>query len=358
MESLVGIAEIAELYGVKPAAVTNWRKRFADDFPQPVTVLKAGPIFRADDIDRWIRRRHNMDTKCIATINLKGGVAKTTTTVGLAQFLASEHGKKVLVIDLDPQTNATTMLIGEERWLELNNAGYTLAALFSDAINEEERFDLEHTLQKGVGTVTGMTTLDLLPSSLNLIDLQDRLITIPTGPFGTRNPVAILLRGIKDILKNYDYILIDCPPNLGYITLNGLRIADGYLIPTIPDVMSTYGIPQIVTRIHKFANEISTEKPNGIVPIGIVPTKVRPNTNLHRSTLASLRSQAGKVMEEGSDLVYPPIFDTIFSERTALAEAAEFSGTQSSLSQKWGKADLYETFTAFTKEFITVCGEL
>lgn len=118
-----------------------------------------------------------MDSKVIASINLKGGVAKTTTTVGLAQILAGSYGKKVLVIDLDPQTNATTILTGEDKWLELDNSGFTLATLFSDAINGTENFDLDNTLQKSVGNIKDMSTLDLLPSNLRLIDLQDKLIT-------------------------------------------------------------------------------------------------------------------------------------------------------------------------------------
>ncbi len=84
----------------------------------------------------------------VSFINLKGGVGKTTVCVGVAEMLASDwaHGRKVLVIDLDPQTNATTMLIGEKRWRKANDAGHTLATLFADALEEDpakRHFDLD-----------------------------------------------------------------------------------------------------------------------------------------------------------------------------------------------------------------------
>ena len=353
MGEFVGITEIAKMFDVTPAAVTNWRSRF-DDFPKPIAILKSGPVFKAEQIRKWNRRKNNMATKTIATINLKGGVAKTTTTIGLAQVLSGVFGKKVLVIDLDPQTNATTMLIGEDKWLELDKNGYTLATLFADAVKGEASFDLSKTLQKSVGDIKETRTLDLLPSSLQLIDLQDKLTLMPAGQFGTRNPVTILLRGIKEILDDYDYILIDCPPNLGYITLNGLRIADGYMIPTIPDVLSTYGIPQIVTRIDKFSAEISAENGSGVVPIGIVATKVRWQAPIHQRTLNRIRNDAGKTMSD-SNLLYPMVFDTYFAESAQMAEAAEFQDNERTLRQKWGYGGQYATFETFANEFIQAC---
>jgi len=353
MEEFIGIAEIAKMFDVSPTAVTNMRNRFKD-FPKPVAILKSGPVFKAEQIEKWSRRKNKIATKTIAAINLKGGVAKTTTTVGLAQVLSGVYNNKVLVIDLDPQTNATTMLIGEEKWLELDNNGYTLATLFSDAVKGKNSFNLLKTLQISVGDIKEARTLDLLPSSLQLIDLQDKLTLMHAGQFGTRNPVTILLRGIKDILKNYEYILIDCPPNLGYITLNGLRIADGYIIPTIPDVLSTYGIPQVVTRIGKFSNEISAETGDSVVPIGIVATKVRGQAPIHQRTLTQMRNNSGKEMGDSNSL-YPMVFDTYFLESAQMAEAAEFQNIERTLRQKWGYSGQYATFEAFADEFINVC---
>ena len=78
-------------------------------------------------------------THVFSTINLKGGVGKTTTTVALAEFLSAEMWKNVLVIDLDPQTNATVMMIGEEKWKNLNKNGHTIASLFNDALDPGNR---------------------------------------------------------------------------------------------------------------------------------------------------------------------------------------------------------------------------
>lgn len=299
--------------------------------------VQAGKFYDNDQVESWLRKRGKiMGAKVISFINLKGGVAKTTTTVGTATLLAGEYGKKVLVVDLDPQTNCTTMLIGEEKWKELDDENYTLATLFDDVINETKNFNLEATLQKNVSHIANVKNLDLIPSSLKMIDIQDRLTTIPQGKFFSNNPTEIIKKALKPIINVYDYVLIDCPPNMGLITLNGLRISDAYIIPTIPDVLSTYGIPQIISRVSEFAENTGEE----IECLGIVATKVRGQSTLHSRTLEALK--------RGKDAT---LFETIFYENNQMGEAAECVPV-TTLRQKWGYQGQFDRFDNFVKEIM------
>src|SRR5713226_6936328 len=168
-EDLVGLSEIADMAGVSRSAVANWRARFPN-FPKPVAELQSGPVFLSLQVRKWMRKRRVPMTNVVATINLKGGVGKSTTTVAVAEMLSAEFHKRVLVIDLDPQTNATTMLIGEDKWHELQAKEHTLARLFKDALApDDKKFDLAATLQHKVSDVSAARTIDLLPSSLDLI---------------------------------------------------------------------------------------------------------------------------------------------------------------------------------------------
>ncbi|MDI7742393.1 ParA family protein [Lysinibacillus fusiformis] len=274
----------------------------------------------------------------IPTIHLKGGVAKTTMTVGLAEVMATEFNKKVLLIDLDPQTNATVMLIGDRNWQELNNNGYTLATLFEEALDPDDtKFILDKTLQTNVSNISSCKKLDLLPSSLDLINIQDVLAKMPTGPFYSDNPIEILKKAIRPIKYNYDYILIDCPPNMGIITLNGLRIANGYLIPTIPDVLSTYGIPYVVDRIDEFSNNMDIK----IEALGIVVTKFKENSKVHKTTLGKLK----KGMTQH-------VFSSIFKESNQVAMAADFNKQYATFKQKWDEDGQYNAFYNLGKEII------
>ena len=334
-DDLVGVFEIAKMAGVSSAAVANWRSRF-DDFPGPVVVLRSGPVFKRAQVRRWLRKRRGKMATIISTINLKGGVGKSTTTVAMAEILSAEFGKKVLVIDLDPQTNATVMLIGETRWKNINDAGHTLARLFQDALedaDEKRTFDLNETLIKRVSNVDEVRSVDLLPSSLDLINVQDRLVLMPAGPFHTKDPTDILRRAIRRAVDDYDYVLIDCPPNLGIITLNGLRISDHYLIPTIPDVLSTYGIPQIVGRVQAFSDEIGED----VEPIGIAICKYREQSTVHRNMLKRLKK--GEV----------DVFDTVIPLRNQIAASAEFTQV-STLRQKYGYSDEFKSYRDLTEE--------
>lgn len=324
-DELVGINEISLMANVSKQAVANWRVR-ALDFPKPVIELASGPIFRRSQIRAWLRRNKRKGksmTHIISTINLKGGVAKTTTTVALAETFSANMGKRVLVIDLDPQTNATLMLIGEDKWFELNNKERTLARLFKDAMDPDNRkFNLSKTLQKKVSDVGAAKSVDLLPSSLDLIDVQDTLASAPAGKFYAANPIEFLWRAVKSQIDEYDIVLVDCPPNLGIITLNGLRISDGYIIPTIPDHLSTYGIPQIITRIKDFSEAISEE----IEPIGIVATKYQANSTVHNNVLKQLRDDEG----------LPVVMNSIIRQANQVAAAAEFQSYPRTLKQKYG----------------------
>lgn len=274
----------------------------------------------------------------ISMINLKGGVAKTTTTVATAQMLDVEFKKRVLVVDLDPQTNATVMLIGDKRWRELNETGQTVARLFRDAIEQERSFDLEKAIQRKVGSVADSRRVDLLPSSLDLIDVQEDLATMDRGRFHAASPIDVLRRALRSQLESdtYDFVIIDCPPSLGLVTLNGLRISDYYIVPTIPDFLSTYGIPQIINRIREFSTTIGQT----IEPLGILATKYRAQSPVHQQQLRDLQREKDA-----------PLFKTVVPENSEIAGAAEFKQV-STLRQKWGYRGQFDVYRGFAKEIL------
>jgi chromosome partitioning protein len=352
-EGMVGLAEIAQIAGVTPAAVSNWRSRFAD-FPTPIANLRAGPVFDRNQVRRWLRNHKGVRmAHVVSFINLKGGVGKTTTCVGIAEMLASsyKHGQKVLVIDLDPQTNATVMVISEERWKEADAAGHTLATMFADALEEDpsnRRFDLGATLiRRASGVVDSYGApargrLDLLPSSLRLIDLQERLAGMTSGRFYSNVPTDILRRAINPVIDEYDWVLIDCPPSMSIITLNGLRISDGFVIPTIPDHLSTYGIPQIRNRAGAFAENIGET----IEPLGVIISKFREQSSLHQETLKRLRRNEQELH----------VFKTIIPERNSTAMAVEHAPRQT-FRQRYGYDGNYDLYDSLAKELRQLVGQ-
>ena len=224
---------------------------------------------------------------------------------------------------------------------KLNEAGATVAQLFRDAIDPTiRRFDLKAAIQHRVGSVREVRSVSLLPSSLDLISIQDDLVTMPMGRFRAQTPIDILYRAIRDELDKYDFVLVDCPPSLGLITLNGLRFADGYVIPTIPDVLSTYGIPQIMSRVAEFAKDIAEP----IEPLGILATKYQTQQVAHVNQL--------RILRQNSDV---PVFDTVISQGTELSSAAEFL-PKGTLRQKWGYRDGFPSYSKFVQELLQKLG--
>lgn len=287
----------------------------------------------------------------VSLINLKGGVAKTTTTVQLAECLASEFGKKVLVIDLDPQTNATISLIDEEKWEDLKDKNLTLYDLFQDKLEQTNRFDMGKAIQKGVSNL-GLPNLDLLASSIQFIDIQDRLNDISSKTHHVINPMEVLKTAVKPYLDQYEYVLIDCPPNLGNITKNGMEISDLYLIPTIPDTLSTYGIPQIVGQIKTFAEA----RQLGIQCMGLVITKYDSRSRAQSRGMQTLPARFAQIFDN-LGLPRAPIFEAVMPQANATSEAMDFGIDQTTFKKKYGYGrqgdkPLHEYVTALTLEFM------
>ena len=289
--------------------------------------------------------------KIVSIINLKGGVAKTTTTVQLAECLTSEFSKKVLVIDLDPQTNATIALIGEDKWEEIDSQGQTLFHLFDDKLKNTSTFDIKKALQRDVSNLR-LKSLSLLASSIKFIDIQDRISDISKETEHVISPMEVLKTSISSEFKNFDYVLVDCPPNLGFITKNGIEISDYYLIPTIPDNLSTYGIPQIIKTIYDFSEKRSLK----IKCLGLLITKYSSTSNAHKRGMETLPARFSKIFR---DLKITPsiIFNTKMPQANATSEAMDYESNPGTFKQKYGRTKsgdyyVYEYVINLAKEFI------
>jgi chromosome partitioning protein len=244
-------------------------------------------------------------TTAISIINLKGGVGKTTLSVALAEMWA-DQGQRVLVIDLDPQTNSTVALIGEERWLERHKAGKTIFGILDTFLKSDTpQVDIDSFIVKRVSNVKsgrGIEGLDLLPSSLKLLDIQDQLVNINVKDHRVKAD-EVLKSVLAPIASKYDKIIVDCPPNVGLITKNGLFISDYYLIPVIPDYLSTFGLPMVSSRIAQYGESIKRQ----ILPIGIVVSKFRQQSTVHRQVAVDLRTNQYGIARQPIPVLEPCI---------------------------------------------------
>lgn len=254
------------------------------------------------------------ESKCkvIAITNQKGGVGKTTTTFNLGVALAKQ-GKRVLVVDVDPQSNLTTYA----GWYDENELKYTLTDLMEQSMNDDEIKTKECILHH-------KENVDLIPSNLSLSALENSLTYAMSREYTLRN----CLSSIKD---DYDYILLDCQPSLGMLTINALASANSVIIPVQSEYFALRGMADLFKIINKVRRQI-----NPTLKIeGALITLVDSRTNLPKEIETQLKDNYGSILK---------IFNTQIPRAVKTAESTSSGGSVFSYDKNGTVASAYSSF--------------
>jgi chromosome partitioning protein len=201
-------------------------------------------------------------THVIAIANQKGGVGKTTTAINLAGALA-EEGNRVLLVDMDPQANLTAGV-----GINLNTVGNSMADVLADG-----RATLAEIILP-----TETAGIDVAPAHIDLASTEGELFT-------ALGRESILREAMREAIEAYDFVLIDCPPNLGLLTVNGLVAADSVIIPVQTQYYAMKGLTNLVKVISAIRQKLNRD----LRILGLLPTFFDGRTNLARDMLDELR---------------------------------------------------------------------
>lgn len=238
-----------------------------------------------------------MADKIVSCVNLKGGVGKTAIAVNFAAY-CGRQGLHTLLVDLDPQTNATFSCIELDDWKAHARENGTVADLLG--ARQHTSAEGRKKTAKNVVIRNVFAKVDLIPSHLDLF-------TVDLDLASTTARELKLRRALREIKKNYDIIVCDCPPNLTIPTQNALALSTHYVVPISPDYLSGIGVGILIGRVQEFADDLDHEIEN----VGIIISRVGRPAYHREDTVTSLQEQFG-------DLVIEPFIH----ERVKVSEAA------------------------------------